>query len=117
LEITMTRRYVLAALAAAALFVGGWAMAQQGPASPARPAGDAPGRFAVTATPTGAVLVDTATGQTWVLRPGLEGPRGAGLPPAWERAHKLDDPEQAERWKEMERNRKRDMDRAKTEKK
>jgi hypothetical protein len=108
----MARRPVLAALAAAALFVGGWAAAQPGPAAAPKPGSDAPGRFAVTATAGGAVLVDTATGQTWVLRPGLDGPKGQGLPPAWEPAVRLETRDQADEWRDMERKRKRDLDRA-----
>jgi hypothetical protein len=107
----MARRYVLAALAAVVLFVGGWAAAQQGPAAAPRPGAENAGRFAVTATDGGAILVDTATGQTWVLRPGVEGPNG--LPPAWEPAHRLATNADADRWKEMERKRK--QERAKAE--
>jgi len=99
-------RYALAALTATALFVSGWAAAQPGPAAAPKAAGpELPGRFAVTATAGGAVLVDTATGQTWVLRPGVDGPHGLTLPPAWEPAHRLESREAAEKWKEMERKR------------
>jgi hypothetical protein len=111
----MSRRYALAALAGVALFVGGWAVAQPGPAA-VKPGPEVPGRYAVTATPTGAVLVDTATGQTWVLRPGLDGPTGMAVPPAWEPAHRLDTPEAADKWKEMERKRRHELERAKVAK-
>src|SRR4051812_49907627 len=104
----MSRRYVVAALVGVALFVGGWAAAQPGPAA-AKPGPEVPGRYAVTATPAGAVLVDTATGQTWVLRPGVDGPPGLAMPPAWEPAAKLDTREAADKWRGTGRERRAGM--------
>ena len=108
----MSRRYVLTALAAATLFVCGWAVAQPGPGPKAGP--EASGRYAVTATADRAILVDTATGQTWLLRPGVDVPHG--LPPAWEPIHRLE-PSAVEEWKVRERRRKQEIARPKTEKK
>jgi hypothetical protein len=108
----MYRRHTIAVLVGIALFVGGWAVAQQTPTSP-KAGGEAPGRFFVVAVGDGAVLVDTATGQTWVFRPGVEGPRGMNLPPAWEPAKKIETSNAAEDWKDLEQKRRQDLEKRK----
>ena len=74
---------------------------------------DAPGRYVVTNTAAGAVLVDSATGQTWVLHPGHDGPTSVSMPPAWEPATRLDTREATDKWKEMEWRRRREIEAAK----
>jgi hypothetical protein len=91
----MSRRYVILVSAAAALCVGGWALAQPGPP---RAGAETPGRFAVSPAPNGAVLVDTATGKTWLLRK----PVDDRLPPAWEPAVRLDTEEDVAKRRESE---------------
>jgi hypothetical protein len=88
----MSRR----ALAALALFasagLGGLAFAQQRTASPER--SDAtPGRYAAAASGADFVLLDTATGKTWLLHPSADERR-----PAWLPVQRIDDPKQAEDW-------------------
>jgi hypothetical protein len=87
-------------------------MAQQTP-QPPKAVAETPGRYSVTAVGGGAVLVDSATGQTWVLRPGVEGPKGLNLPPAWEPAHRISTSNAAEEWKDLEQKRRQDLEKRK----
>lgn len=93
---------------AVTLFVTGWALAQPGPA---RPGPEVPGRFAVTPLADGAVLLDTATGKTWVLRAPVD-----GLPRAWEPAVRLDTREEVDKRENVEDRLKQARERAKVQK-
>jgi len=90
----MFKRYAIALFTVAAVGVGGWALAQPGP--PGLRRADLDGsRYAVTPAGTGAVMVETATGRTWVLQHSADGRRTVWLP-----ADRIDDPKQAEQWRQ-----------------
>jgi hypothetical protein len=67
----MSQRWLIPALVLALAGLAGWAVAQPGPGGPKK--GDGPPRFAVAATGSSAVLLETATGKTWVLNQALDG--------------------------------------------
>ena len=69
---TMTRKKLAVAAVVAAVAVGGGlaGLAAAGPDGPAVP--QAPNRYAVSAAGTSTLLLDSATGDTWVLAPGKE---------------------------------------------
>ena len=76
----MTKQ-MMVALAAAALFTaGGWALAQPGAVFPGKTGPEGPNRYAVSASGTSAVMVDTATGRSWVLQHGADLSSTAWLP-------------------------------------
>src|SRR4051812_28068445 len=83
---TMSKRYAIALFAAVGVGVGGWALAQPGPANPRKADPDG-ARFAVTPAGSGAVMVESTTGRTWVLHQSADGRRAAWLP-----ADRIDDP-------------------------
>jgi hypothetical protein len=68
---------IVAALALTLLAAAGWALAQQGQTTPRAENGTA-GRFSLVASGNTTVLLDTATGKTWLLSP--SGTHGA---PFW----------------------------------
>src|SRR5437660_190150 len=57
--------------------------------------GPTAGRYTVASSGGSTVLVDTATGKTWVLQQ----PAGGG-PPVWLPAERIDDPAEAQKWRE-----------------
>ena len=124
----MFKRMVVATLAGLLVCAGGWALSQQAaPPSEARSAAPAQkskkanrkkatagpktaqasaGRYTVAPAGKSAVLLDTATGQTWVLqRPGDA--RAVWLP-----ARRLDSEQETQKWLEEQRTRGQDKARA-----
>jgi hypothetical protein len=101
----MSRRLPLALLVAAAGLVG-WAFAQPRPAPAER--GETPaGRYAVSPVGRTAVMVETATGKTWLLHETVDSRRFAWLP-----VPRIDDPDEAQKWLAMEESLRRDQEKA-----
>jgi hypothetical protein len=104
----MSRRLPLALLVVAAGLVG-WASAQPRPAPADR--GDAPAsRYAVSPVGRTAVLVETATGKTWLLHETVDSRRFAWLP-----VPRIDDEKEAAEWLAMEESLRRDQAKAREE--
>src|SRR5262249_33264257 len=82
--------------------LGGWALAQQAPpaakqeALGAKPAEAPASRYSVSPAGTTAVLLDTASGKTWVLQHSAVGE------PVWVPARRLDTADEVRRWQELE---------------
>jgi hypothetical protein len=87
----MKTSHVLMVLAAALVGVGGWALGQQ--AQQPEPRKAEAGAFHVAPAGDGAVLVETATGRTWLLNRSVDGLRTAWLP-----IERIDTPEKARTW-------------------
>jgi hypothetical protein len=94
----MPRRVVIGLLAASLVLAAGWGFAQPKPAEEGKPAGPV-GRYAVTAMDSTAVMLDTATGKTWVLTEGAD----KGEPPAWLPTVRIDGDEEAAKWRLRQR--------------
>jgi hypothetical protein len=134
----MSKHFVGVALVLALLGAGGWALAQQGgsaagaggpvaepgpgaqpnlpvvlPAGgsqPAAPAAQAtPGRYTVAAAGAQAVLLDTATGKTWLLQAGRAG-RAVWMP-----AQRLDSDKDLRKWLQEEKASDADQDKIRAE--
>jgi hypothetical protein len=91
----MSRRHVIGILVLGLLALGGWAVAQQ-----ERPGAKAPapegGPFVVSPAGDTAVLLETKSGKTWVLRPSVEGHS------VWLPAKRIDSEEDGLRWRQRE---------------
>jgi hypothetical protein len=110
----MSKRYMLGSLVVIILIVGGFAVAQQSGKPTVVPEKEIPGRFAVALSANGTVLVDTATGESWVLRTGLDGPHG--LPATWRPIRRLDTQEKVEEWERLQQILKQDREKMKAAK-
>ena len=117
----MSKRFLAVVLLLTLLAAGGWALAQenrgQNPGSnapknlprglpatfPGQPAASgvpaAPGRYAVVQVGAQAVLLDTATGKTWLLQPGGQGRA------VWVPARRLDSDKEVQGWQEEHQDR------------
>jgi hypothetical protein len=91
----MSRRHVIGILVLGLLALGGWAVAQQ-----ERPGAKAPapegGPFVVSPAGDTAVLLETKSGKTWVLRRSVEGHS------VWLPAKRIDSEEDGLRWRQRE---------------
>src|SRR5262245_17544227 len=93
----MSKRFVLPAFAVALVCLGGWALAQQAPpaakqeALGANPPEAPASRYSVSPAGTTAVLLDTASGKTWVLQHSAVGE------PVWVPARRLDTADEVRR--------------------
>jgi hypothetical protein len=98
----MSKRFVVFAVFLGLAGVCGWAIAQQG-GQPGRqgPFGGGPanGRYTTVAAGQSAILLDTRSGQSWVMTQGSEGDA------AWLPAQKFDLAEEAHQWLVKERQR------------
>jgi hypothetical protein len=93
----MSQRILVPLLAAGLLLLGGWLLAQ--PAGPAREqAGATSGHFAVSPAGDTAVMLDTQSGKTWLLRQSADNIHMAWLP-----AERIDRPDQAQQWSDREK--------------
>ncbi len=104
----MSKRTLLIVSIAFLAYLAGASLADtpapaQPPAPPKADAAPAPGRYAVTAMGSSAVMVETATGKTWVLRGSAD-----GAEPTWIPVARIDKPEDAAKW--LDQQRKRDQD-------
>jgi hypothetical protein len=97
----MSKCFVAAALLLALAGVCGWAVAQQAPPGQQGPLGRGAGngRFTAVAAGQTAILLDTMTGQSWVITQGTDGDT------AWLPAQKIDSGEAAHQWLARERQR------------
>jgi hypothetical protein len=78
------------------ILLGGWAAAQQGPANPPALASPAP-RYAVAPAGEVAVLLDTASGKSWLLnRPTAQGEA------VWLPIPRIDDATEAAQWRDQD---------------
>jgi hypothetical protein len=98
----MSQRWLIPALVLLLAGLAGWAVAQPGPGGPKK--GDGPPRFAVAATGSSAVLLETATGKTWVLNQALDGSS------VWLPVRRLDTEEEVHQWMKAERARSAERD-------
>jgi hypothetical protein len=89
----MSRRSAALLLIVGLVGVGGWALAQPGAPAPPRAPAEA-GRFAVSTSTNKSILLDAATGKTWLLHESAEGHRAAWLP-----IDRIDDPQEAAKWR------------------
>src|SRR5262245_55672529 len=91
----MSRSYLIGIVVVGLVALGSWALAQQ-----ERPGGKGPaaegGPFVVSPAGDTAVLLETKSGKTWVLRRSVEGDA------VWLPAKRIDSPEEAHRWRERE---------------
>jgi hypothetical protein len=93
----MSKRYLVPLLTVGLLGLGGWLFVQQ-----ARPAADAAeaaaGHFTVSPAGDSAVLLDVASGRTWVLRHSVDGTRSVWLP-----TQRFDREDESRQWVEREK--------------
>jgi len=91
----MSRHFVIGIVVMGLCALGGWALAQQ-----ERPGGKGPaaegGPFVVSPAGDTAVLLETKSGKTWVLRRSVEGDA------AWLPAKRIDSHEEGNRWRQRE---------------
>ena len=91
----MYRRYVIGIVVVGLVALGSWALAQQ-----ERPGGKGPaaegGPFVVSPAGDTAVLLETKSGKTWVLRRSVEGDA------VWLPAKRIDSHEEGNRWRQRE---------------
>jgi len=92
----MSRRFLAILSAGALLSAAGWAVGQQGGSETKKPAGE-PGRFTVAPAGNTAVLLDTHTGQSWLLQPAGE----AGA--AWVPTRRFDTEKEVRAWLDAQR--------------
>jgi hypothetical protein len=93
----MSKRVLVMALALVLTLAGGWALAQIGGGPLVGPA--AHGRIIVSASDKTSVLVNTATGTTWLLE-------HSGDRAVWVPARRLDTEAEVAAWREKEKNKK-----------
>jgi hypothetical protein len=95
----MSYRYVVAVLVVALLGLGGWTLAQQDRPA-AKETAPASGQFIVTPAGDTAVLLDTKSGNTWVLQRSGQGD------PVWLLARRIDSVNEVRRWTDEQEQRK-----------
>ena len=98
----MSKRFFVVAALLGVAGVCGWAIAQQGGQPPGGKGGfggAANGRFTTVAAGQTAILLDSRTGQSWVMTQGAEGDA------AWLPAQKIDSEDAAHQWRAKERQR------------
>jgi hypothetical protein len=94
----MSKHVLGAATLLALVGVSGWVLAQQGQPAAAK-ATAAPGTYQIVASGQSAVLLEAATGRTWVLTQSLDGDV------VWLPAQRLESDEQVRGWQKKERER------------
>ena len=97
----MSKCHVMAAVLLGAAGISGWAIAQQGVQPGGRGLGGAAGngRYTTVAAGQTAILLDSRSGQTWVMTQGADGDA------AWLPTQKFDNQEDAHQWLVKERQR------------
>jgi hypothetical protein len=95
----MSKRFVVVAALLGVAGICGWGIAQQGGQSGRQAAGGASGRYTAVAAGQTAILLDTRSGQSWVMTQGADGDA------AWLPTQKVDSPEAAHQWLTRERQR------------
>jgi hypothetical protein len=90
----MYRKFVIGAIIAASLAIGGWTLAQQDTPAPKGPA--PAGQFVVSAAGPSAVLLDSKSGKTWVLT------HSVGGQSIWLPVRRIDSEDEARAWQEHE---------------
>jgi hypothetical protein len=92
----MSKRFTVGAICVAVLSLAGWALAQQDQPVPKKAEAEG-ARFMVAPAGSSAVLLETATGKTWVLH------QSSGGPSCWIPAIRLERQEDFQAWQEKER--------------
>ena len=94
----MSPRILVPLLAAGLLFLGGWLLAQ--PPGSARDQAEATSdHFAVSPAGDSAIMLDTKSGKTWLLRQSADGVHMVWLP-----TERIDRPDLAQQWLEKEKD-------------
>jgi hypothetical protein len=88
----MSRHYVIGIVVVGLLALGGWALAQQERPGAKGPAAEG-GPFVVSPAGDTAVLLETKSGKTWVLRRSVEGDA------VWLPAKRIDSHDEVIRWR------------------
>ncbi|MBI3407741.1 MAG: hypothetical protein HY040_05220 [Planctomycetes bacterium] len=89
----MSKSFWAGAVCVALLSLAGWALAQQGQPGPKKTEGE---RYMVAPAGDGAILLETTTGKTWVMRMNTD-------PSYWLPAMRFDREEDFQAWREAER--------------